>query len=159
VGPNVKIAPYLAMEDYVVIDGKKLKMAKRLGTLFTAAVLFSLLLGIYYHIAADRIRIDGFSGEVCDLLLMTDTKYADGYSQEGFSRIRKGMTEHEVLDILGEPLARWSPYDFPHTPYPEKAHFVGLEYSRSPSSKNYRLREVYLDNGVVAQVIGYLYWD
>lgn len=135
------------------------KMAKRLGIIFLATILFSLLLGLYYHSAVDRIRMDGYSAEVFDLFLATDTQYADGYSHEGFSRIKVGMKEQEVLDILGEPLARWRPYDHPNTPFPERKHFVGLEYSRSPSTRNYRLREVFLDNGVVADMVGFFYHD
>ena len=67
------------------------------------------------------------------------------------------MTEKEVLEILGEPLTRWTPYR--HANFPDKAHYVGLQYSESPSSTHYRLRQVYLDNGVVAEVIGYFYVD
>lgn len=105
----------------------------------------------------DRIKIDGVGGEVASLFVRMDTEYADGYSHSGFNRISIGMTEREVLSILGEPLQRWQPYK--RTRFKEKANYVGLEYSRSPTSKNFRLREVYMDRGVVAEKIGYFYLD
>lgn len=113
---------------------------------------------IQYQVPA-RIRIDGLSAEVAGLFLRTDTEYAEGYSHVGFSHIEAGMSEQQVLEILGEPLIRWRPYGFRNTPFKEKAHYVGLTYSRSPSSTNYRLREVLLDRGVVAELRGYFYAD
>jgi hypothetical protein len=120
-----------------------------------------ILLASYLALAAPRIRIDGFLGEPFDLLGQTDTQYAAGYSHWAFSRIEIGMSEKKVLAILGEPLYRWRPYGGRSTSkrFPEKAHFVGLAYSRSPSSTHYRLRQVNLDNGVVAEIRGYFYVD
>lgn len=46
---------------------------------------------------------DGFSGFVLTLI-GNDTRYAPGYSEEAFSRIRVGVTESEVRSLLGEPL-------------------------------------------------------
>lgn len=66
------------------------------------------------------------------------------------------MTEDEVVAILGEPLYRWIPYGGRSTSkrFPEKAHFIGLGYSRSSSSTHYRLRQINLDHGVVAEIRG-----
>lgn len=107
------------------------------------------------------MMIDGVVGEPFDLLGCTDTQYAEGYTHWGFDRIEVGMTEDEVFAILGEPLYRWAPYGGRSTSrrFPAKAHFVGLAYSRSPSSTHYRLRQVNLDNGVVAEIRGYFYVD
>lgn len=99
-----------------------------------------VLIGLYYPAVSDRVKIDSRRGEILELLLATDTQYADGYSYEGLLHIRKGMTEREVLDLLGEPLTRWRPHA--HTRLTGKAHFVELGYSISPSSNNYRLRAV-----------------
>jgi len=95
------------------------------------------------------------------MLRCTDTQYAVGYSHWGFNSIEVGMTEAEVLARLGEPLNRWAPYGSHSTRkrFPEKAHFVGLTYSRSPSSTHYRLRQVVLGHGVVAEIRGYFYVD
>ncbi len=120
-----------------------------------------LVIACYAAFAAPRIRIDGFLGEPFELLGQTDTQYAEDYSHLAFKRIEVGMTEQQVLAILGEPLYRWMPYGGRSTRkrFPEKAHFVGLAYSRSPTSKHYRLRQINLDNGVVAEVRGYFYVD
>lgn len=37
------------------------------------------------------------------------TRYADGFSEETFSRVRVGMSRDEVHKLLGEPLQRISP--------------------------------------------------
>jgi hypothetical protein len=129
-----------------------------------STVLFAIpiiLVVSYAAFALPRIRIDGFIGEPFDLLGWTDTQYAEGYSHWGFKRIEVGMTEQEVMAILGEPLYRWAPYGGRSTSkrFPEKAHFIGLVYSRSPSSTHYRLRQVNLDKGVVVEIRGYFYVD
>jgi outer membrane protein assembly factor BamE (lipoprotein component of BamABCDE complex) len=38
------------------------------------------------------------------------TKYSQGYADEKFASIKIGKTEKRVLEILGEPLTRWRPY-------------------------------------------------
>jgi len=78
-----------------------------------------------------------------------DTVFADEYTDKGFLKINKGMTEKEVLEILGEPIVRWEPRD----------EIVGFQYSESPSSTHYRLRQVYLKDKIVVERIGYYYID
>lgn len=129
-----------------------------------SAILSGILfisLASYVAFAWPRIAADGIMGELFDLLRCTDTQYAEGYSHWGFNSIEVGMTEAEVLARLGDPLYRWAPYGSRGTRkrFPEKAHFVGLTYSRSPSSTHYRLRQVILDHGVVAEIRGYFYVD
>lgn len=105
------------------------------------------------------LRIDGPIG-LLGILIPTDTEYAGGYTHGAFTKVEPGMTEAEVLELLGEPLERWTPYSYKgRTKHPEKAHFIGLFYSRSPTSSNYRLRDVILDNGKVAEIRGYFYAD
>jgi len=90
---------------------------------------------------------------------LPDTEYAEDYSHAGFAQIEIGMSGQEVLDILGQPLTRWQPYGRKKTRFKDKAHFVGLQYSHSPTSTHYMLRQIYLDRGVVAEKIGYYYGD
>ncbi len=120
-----------------------------------------ILLLVYGAFAWSRIKIDGIKGEPFDLLGCTDTQYAKGYSHWRFERITVGMTLDEVVAILGEPLNRWISYGGRSTSkrFPEKAHFVGLGHSRSPWSTHYRLRQINLDHGVVAEIRGYFYVD
>ncbi len=112
---------------------------------------------IDYSFRGDIIKLDGISGEVWGLMTQADTKYSGGYGHNKFGKIKLGMTEKEVIDLIGEPLIRWQPYSY--TNYKDKSHFIGLQYSESPSSTNYRLRQVYLDNGKVAEIISYYYHD
>lgn len=78
----------------------------------TASIAFMLLLGIFWGATPQRLKIDGISGELWDLVLSTDTKYSDGYSDSGFNQVKVGMSKQEVIEILGEPLAIWSPYKY-----------------------------------------------
>lgn len=95
--------------------------------------------------------------KVVTLILQPDTKYSAGYTEEKFESISIGMSEKQVLDILGEPLTRWRPYRY--TKFQDKEHFVGLQYSESPGSGHYNLRQINLDNGKVAEIISYFYID
>ena len=95
-----------------------------------ATIALLLLLG-FLAATTDRLKIDGISGEIWNLIFATDTKYADGYSDNGFNQIKIGMAEWEVPDIPGEPLTKWSPYRF--TRFQDSAHFVGIQYNESPS--------------------------
>lgn len=101
--------------------------------------------------------LDKSPAKVLELLLQPDTKYSAGYTDEKFESISIGMTEKQVLDIIGEPLTRWQPYQY--TKFQDKEHFVGLQYSESPSSGHYNLRQIYLDSGKVAEIISYFYID
>ena len=111
---------------------------------------------ILLFINHERIKIDGISGELLSLHLRPDTKYSAGYSHEGFNMVTVGMSEKEVLEILGEPLVRWLPYD--HSDDEEKENWVSFQYSESPSSSHYRLRQVlFNEKGTVEKKTGY-YW-
>ena len=130
-------------------------MDKKIKIIIGAILLFGILLinSPYW----DRLRIEGFSGMFLNILFVSDTKYAEGYTDKRFNKINIGMSEKEVITILGEPILRWSPYV--NTIFKEKAHFIGLEYSISPTDTHYHLRQIYLDNGKVAEIIGYFYLD
>jgi outer membrane protein assembly factor BamE (lipoprotein component of BamABCDE complex) len=49
--------------------------------------------------------IVAFPGFVLDGLLPDQTLYSDSFSEEAFSRVKPGMRESEVLEILGKPLS------------------------------------------------------
>lgn len=111
----------------------------------------------FYLLRYDIIKLDGIGGEIFGLITESDTRYTESYSHDKFSSIKIGMTEKQVIEIIGEPIVRWKPYLY--SKYTEKIHFVGLQYSESPSDTNYRLRQIYLDNGKVAEIISYFYLD
>ncbi|GAA4969358.1 hypothetical protein [Algibacter aquimarinus] len=100
----------------------------------------------------DRIKIDGISGEFLDVLFVTDTKYANNYSHANFNKIKIGMSDTQVKEILGEPLIYWKPKK-------DVAHLQVLVYSESPKDTHYRIRQIYLDNSIVKKVKGYFYVD
>ena len=98
----------------------------------------------------NNFRIEGMRGLISECFFPNhDTKYSEGYSSLAFLKIRLGMSEAQVLDILGEPLIRWSPQD----------SYIGFQYSESPSDTHYRLRQVYVSGGIVKDIIGYYYID
>jgi outer membrane protein assembly factor BamE (lipoprotein component of BamABCDE complex) len=45
-----------------------------------------------------------FPRSLLQLVLPDQTVYADGFSEERFRKVRPGMSEQEVLSILGRPL-------------------------------------------------------
>ena len=103
------------------------------------------------------VKLDGIGGEVCGLFLHTDTKYSKNYSHRKFDKIKIGMTQNEVISILGEPLVRWNPYIRDNSSV-KKLH-CAFEYSISPSDTHYRLRSVRFFNGKVKEVQNCFYWD
>jgi hypothetical protein len=52
-----------------------------------ATISLLLLLG-FLAAKTDRLKIDGLSGEIWNLIFTTDTRYADGYSDNGFNQIK-----------------------------------------------------------------------
>ena len=128
-------------------------MKKRYWTLIVLVFVFitNLIINL------DRIILDGISGELSSLVFPPDTKYSEKYSHENFRKIEIGMTEEQVIELIGKPLTVWQPYK--PTKYIDKRHYIGFQYSESPSSVDYRLRQVYFDNGIVAERKDYYYFD
>ncbi len=124
-------------------------IVKKYLYLFLAMVLLVAAL-VFIKRQSCQLSIDGYKGELAKLIMGgEDTKYAAAYSDSGFLKIRTGMNAEEVIEILGEPLVKW---------------FVGIkricyQYTESPSSTHYRLRQVHVTDGKVTEVIGYFYVD
>ncbi|RTQ46311.1 hypothetical protein EJV47_22565 [Hymenobacter gummosus] len=121
------------------------------------ALLVASIASVYLVAKYDVIRLDGISGEIWNLFLGENTQYAPDYSHSDFAKISIGMSQQQVEQIHGKPLVVWKPYEY--TKYDSKKHFVGYEYSQSPTSTHYRLRQVYFDGNKVAEVISYFYVD
>lgn len=120
-------------------------------------LLLLITIPVLIGATTDSTKIDGIKGGILSLFFTTDTKYAPGYSHHNFLKIKPGMTEQQVLDIMGESLNKWKPYKNPNNS--NTSYFIVLQYSESPSSTHYRLRQVYLNNGVVSEIKGYFYLD
>ena len=133
-----------------------IKMKTRVRNI-SISVLIALS-GIFWILNFNRINIDGISGELSSLILGEDTRYSKEFSDFKFDLIRSGMTKDEVICLLGEPLNYFKPYDFPGAD-PGKMHYLALQYSDSPSSTHYRLRQIVINGNVVIDKIGYFYVD
>ena len=122
-------------------------------------LLILLIVSVNVIARYNVVRLDGISGEIWNLLLGEDTEYATNYSYSGFAKISVGMSQQKVEDILGKPLIIWKPYKY--TNFINKKNFIGYQYSRSSTSNNYRLRQVYFDRdgGKVAEIINCFYID
>jgi len=79
----------------------------------------------------------------------SDTKYSENYSELKFKSIEEGFSEKQVIDILGKPIAVFS----------LKNGIVLYQYSYSPSDTNYDLRQIYIQNRKVIEVVKYFYYD
>lgn len=99
--------------------------------------------------------------------LVTATRYAPGYSDFRFRKIRVGMSENEVLCLVGEPLAR-TDMDKRHQEICEefgvedKRTPTGLcrwEYSCAGDAYDYRIRGVFFSKGKVVRIEYSYYFD
>jgi hypothetical protein len=115
---------------------RKRVIAATVGALLTATL-------------AQVVLLDGWPGTLLSWVEGHDTRYAAGYTPLGFLRVRRGMTEAEVIDLLGRPLDRYAPA-------PDS---VSLSWTRSAHKSNYRVRVVVLRAGRVASKHSELYMD
>ena len=51
-----------------------------------------------------RVLMDGLDGWLLARVYGDDTEYAQGYSDRAFKTIRSGMSESDVVRVLGEPI-------------------------------------------------------
>jgi hypothetical protein len=73
-----------------------------------------LLALIFVTVAATWLHLrllDGLDGFILGLFLSEDTRYAEGYSDAAFRRIRKGMTTSQVVSLIGHPIAQSWTYE------------------------------------------------
>ena len=115
--------------------------------------VLSILLTVIFLFALKQLnpvlKLDGYSGLLLNTLLVEETKFSENYSHKKFLKIKEGMTKEEVLKIIGNPIVEWNPQN----------DIDALQYSESPSSTHYRLRQVYLKDNKVAERISYFYID
>jgi hypothetical protein len=89
-----------------------------------------------------------------------DTRYAAGYSERGFERVQVGMSEDEVVALIGRPLethAFWK-----HPAYKQWGQMV-WSYTQDGAAPwgdwAWLSREVIFRNGRVAQKVRWIYYD
>lgn len=118
---------------------KPLQFSIRLMLVATAAVAAAVW-------AFDTNPIVRLGGVLCG----EATSYSPGYSKMGWFRVRVGMTERQVTDLLGEPLRTFD----------RGTNNEHWEYtSCSGPSECYFLRMLYFKNGIVTEKRSNLYID
>lgn len=109
-------------------------------------VVIAVAAGVVTHFAT----LDGLDGLFFACLSETeDTVYAPQYSDRGFRRVRLGMSLAEVDGLIGAPLGVWTNQDTT----------VGMRWSKSPGSHDYRCRVLQFDNGTVVDKHSAFYVD
>ncbi len=111
-------------------------------------LLFALLImGLWsLKLIIPVLRIDGYSGCILEKFYPGSTIYAAGYSHNRFLEIKTGMSDKEVLHILGQPIERWADGNV-------------IKYAYTKSDGHYRIRQIDILNGKVVEIRGYYYLD
>ena len=76
------------------------------------------------------------------------TVYAPGYTDSAFRHVHVGMTEAEVRKLLVPPLDVWEIRSRDDT---IRVEGIGMAWAKSSVKGNYRIRSLFLTNGVVAK--------
>jgi len=115
------------------------------------SIILSLFIALWgLKFTSYNLQIEGYAGLFRECLFRGhDTVFSENYTDKGFLKIKKGMAEEEVIEIIGKPLARSI----------MEENFIILQYSKSERSTHYRFRNIILINGIVTDVIGYYYVD
>jgi hypothetical protein len=125
---------------------------RRLLYVVAPGCIVIVLLGVA-HVRArcDEVyALDGWAGCFLPALYTReDTEYAPGYSHAAFRKLRLGMSDSDVLALLGPPLER----------YPVKGLDEGWRWTRSPRDRSYRTRVVLFQNGTVSEIRHGFYLD
>jgi hypothetical protein len=128
---------------------------KRNLTIPTIAVFLLLPVSILIT-PFNQDSLDGGENLLFRMAFKSDTEYSQGYTEKKFASIKHGMTEKQVLLILGKPLKRRNIYNYPK---PGKESDIFYEYSWSPANTHYRRRYIHFENGRVTQIQHYFYID
>ena len=118
---------------------------------FIIIFIIVILFGIDIIINSDRVKLDGKIAEIQTLFFTSDTKYSEKYTHEKFNEIKIGMSEKEVVNILGEPISKFKPHKDSRNI--KLINHVAYQYSYSPSSSHFRVRNVIFDQGKVIEII------
>ena len=99
---------------------------KKYFILFCFIVLFLFVYQIY--------SLDGLQGILASEFFEEDTKYSEDYSDNAFRKIRKGMTDEEVLSVIGRPFCIYWFYD-DHCSVHFSNHKVSYDFNLSNKDK------------------------
>jgi outer membrane protein assembly factor BamE (lipoprotein component of BamABCDE complex) len=119
--------------------GKGSKLKILVVVAFLAAAAFAL----------DRYLLDGLVDSTHALFVREDTRYAPGYTDAAFRRVKIGMTQKQVSDLLGTPFARL-PFSGGQTTW---------WFSRNSEVYGSRERAIVFRNGVVAEKLHHFHFQ
>lgn len=122
-------------------------MKRVLKFIFISVLLFALDIVLNF----DRVKLDGVFAEITSLFFFSDTQYSNKYTNEKFSQIKIGMTEREVIMILGEPISKFKPHK--DSGDPKRINQIAFQYSYSPSKSHFRVRNIIFNCGKVIKKI------
>ncbi len=95
------------------------------------------------------LNIAGLEGWFLSHLAADTTEYATGYSASAFRKVRPGMSEQEVTQLLGSPIDA----------APLSGNRMTWTYTRSRPKGSYWVRAVVFDNGKVEETVHEFYVD
>ena len=97
--------------------------------------------------------LDGYRGWfLSQLAQKEDTVYAPQYSNAGFRKIAVGMTDEDVIRLVGKPLETYS------VSLGGK-QYIGWRFSRSANGASYRIRALLFREGRVSKIFREFYLD
>ena len=130
----------------MTLDFKIMKTGKKI---FISAAITVAILAILFVLLLLSGNFEGY----CYFYPSIDTRYADGYSEEEFSRLTVGMTRPEVDRIMCPPLYTWT----------NKTGLLQVYWTgdgKAPVGDfAWFGRGVEMSNGVVTRVINQIYYD
>ncbi|WP_426751522.1 hypothetical protein [Myxococcus sp. Y35] len=106
--------------------------------------------GLFVGLSVHLLLLDGLDGLLLSMLFTPSTQFAPGYSSLAYWRVHPGMSQVEVVKLLGEPLDKFES--------PTQGSL--WRYSRSPTDSHYHQRTVRVSNeGIVTKVHHEYYVD
>ncbi len=120
--------------------------------LFLFITISTILIGVITH----YYWLDGIGGAFWEMLI-GDTVYSQGYREYKFRRIHEGMTEEQVLEILGMPLFR-GPY-FPFVWFYSYGKPLYKDKDPWVTDSCYTQRIIFFSGGKVSKIYHDFYFD
>ena len=121
----------------------------RKWTAFTIALLLSL--GVLATAFSVLGVTDLLEPEINDMLSIGHTEYTPAFSAWNFLKVRRGMSEEQVRELLGSPFLEFD--------IPEEPGIKGWRYSRSPNDQSYNVRVIHFRERVVVDILRRHYVD
>ena len=126
-------------------------------TLVTILIALVIAYLSTYILRYETARFDGVTGEIIDALTESQTIYGADYSHFKFSKVRLGMSQDSVKLLVGEPLAKFAPPSLVNRGISNNEEI--WYYSESPNSSHFRMRNLMIVEGRVAEVVANYYID